>query len=422
MKEHVIAFVGQVVPDTQEFNVPGFTRAGNLAQIGFVDGMQNAGLNLDVVLSSQPVAYFPKYRKIFKRACAVEILTGVTIKLVPLVNIFLLRDALRALYIYAYLFCWSVRHHRKERVILTYNLGVPPILPLLLLSRITGAKIVSILYDVAWPEGLKYGVIKTLVYRILTKSADSCIPKLDGRIVITDSIAKHYAPNGHSLRVDGGVTELVVRRLFPLVPAQSGEALTLLFAGGLDEWNHIPLILDMMRLDPDPKLKLWLAGNGALVNDVNEAAKNDKRIAYLGVLNHDQLFEYYQKADVLLNLRNTKDPAMQYAFPSKLLEILAVGKPVITTSIAHTNVEYGPYCFVLLDETPRGLMEMVRKIGDVSLEERVTIGKRAREFMLQEHTWKKQGMRIKEYLEKEVLGKNIQYPTRNDQCPSMEKF
>jgi len=405
MEDYVIAFVGQVVPDTQEFNIPGFTRAGNLAQIGFIDGIQHAGLKLDVVLSSQPIAYFPHCATIFKSAHPVELFTGISIKLVPLVNIFLLRDVLRALYIYGYLFCWSLRNLRKERVILTYNLNVPPILPTLILARLTGAKIVSILYDVAWPEGLTYGMIKTIITKMLIKIADSCISRLDGRIVITDSIAQHYAPKGHSLRVDGGITELVKSRLFPLVPFQSSEEVTLLFAGGLDEWNHIPMMLEMMRQYPDKKLKLWLAGNGALLNAVLEAAKTDNRIIYHGVLNHDQLFELYKKADVLLNLRNTKDPAMRYCFPSKLLEILAVGKPVITTSIAHIDEEYGPYCFVLFDETPQTLMETVQKIGAISLEERVAIGKRAREFILREHTWKQQGVRISEYLEKEVLGK-----------------
>jgi glycosyltransferase involved in cell wall biosynthesis len=263
---------------------------------------------------------------------------------------------------------------------------------------------VSILYDVAWPEGLKYGWLKTLVAKALIKSASSVIPKLDGRIVITDLIAKHYAPNGHFLRVDGGITELVQRRLFPLVSAPKGDSLILLFAGGIDEWNHIPLLLEMMRLYPDQAIQLWLAGNGAHLNDVIEAAKTDTRIVYHGTLNHDQLFELYKKADVLLNLRNTKDPAMQYHFPSKLLEILTVGKPVITTSIAHIREEYGPYCFVLVDETPTALMELVQKIKSMSPEERVLIGKKAREFMLREHTWKKQGQRIKEYLEKEVLG------------------
>lgn len=404
-KECAIAFVGQAVPDLPQYNVPGFARAGNLAQIGFLEALRYAGLPLDIAIASQPIAYFPRCRTVIKRAYSVEVIQGISVKLTPLVNLFIVRDVLRAFYIYGLLFFWSLRNIRKERVILTYNLSVPPILPILILARFTGAKLVSILYDIAWPEGFKYEFIRNFVYGTMKKMADRCIPRLNGRIVITDAIAYNYAPHGHFLRVDGGVTEQVECRLFPLVPAKENEELILLFAGGMDEWNHIPMLLEMMKRHPDGKLKLWLAGCGEYVDAVLAAAKTDARISYHGVLNHDQLFELYKKADVLLNLRNTKDPAMQYHFPSKLLEILTVGKPVITTSIAHVKEEYGPYCFVLFDETPEALMELMQKIMVLSPDERVAIGKRAREYMLREHTWKKQGLRIKEYLENKVLGK-----------------
>lgn len=403
--KYAVAFVGQVVPDTSEYNsIPGFTRAGNLAQIGFLDGILHANIPLGVVLSSQPVAYFPQNKTIIKRGRPIELFPGVSVKLVPLINLFLVRDILRACYIYAYLLTWSLRNLRKVRIVLTYNLSVPPILPLLMLARLTGSKIVAILYDVAWPEGLTYGWIKTFIYKILTQSADSCIPRLDGRIVITDSIAKHFAPGKHFLRVDGGITELVQCRLFPLVPAKDDEDLVLLFAGGLDNWNHIPMMLDMMRRYPEQKLKLWIAGNGALVKDVLEAQKTDERILYHGVLNHDQLFELYKKADILLNLRNTKDPAMAYHFPSKLLEILTVGRPVISTPVAHAREVYGAYCFVLDEETPQALFERIQEITALSPEERLAFGQRARDYMLREHTWKRQGEKIRAYLEQEVLG------------------
>lgn len=414
MNRSVIAFVGQVVPDTPEYDILGFTRAGNLAQIGFVDGFVHAGLPLDVVLSSQPIAYFPRSQTLVRGSRSVALFPGVAIKLVPLVNVFMLRDALRALYIYGYLFLWSLRHIRKRRLILCYNLSVPPILPLLVLSRMTGTKVIGILYDVVWPEGFTYDFVRHTVYKTLAVMAQWCIPRLDGRIVITDSIARKFAPGRSFLRIDGGVTELVINRLFPLETLEHNDRLTLLFAGGIDEWNHLPLLLQMMRERPDARIRLWLAGNGALVHLVKAAAQADPRIQYFGTLNHSQLFDLYQKADVLLNLRNTKDSTTQYSFPSKLLEILAVGKVVITTPIAHVDETYAPYCFVLKEESPQALFERIQEITALSPEERLAFGQRARDYMLREHTWKRQGEKIRAYLEHEVLGEKIETQRRGE--------
>lgn len=402
-KKMVVAFVGGVVPDTREFDVPGYARAGNLAQIGFLDALHSAGFVIDVVLSNQPIAHYPKTRTIFKGARTVELFSGVSVKLVPLINLLVVRDISRALYIYGYLFFWSMRHMLKDRVIMTYNLNIPPVMPLLLLSRLTGSRLVSILYDVAWPEGYSVGWLRTAAYKTLIRLAENCIPKLDGRIVITDGIARRFAAGRHFIRVDGGVTDLVEQRLFALEPARNKGKLVLLFAGGLNDWNHVTLLIDAMRLCDSDHVELWLAGDGTRISDVRAAAAKDPRIVYHGVLNLDQLFEVYKKADVLLNLRNTIDPAMQYHFPSKLLEILAVGKPVITTSIAHIEEEYGPYCFVLHEETPQGFVRLLNTVCSLSEDERLEIGKRARAFILREHTWKRQGARIRQYLEHDVL-------------------
>jgi hypothetical protein len=414
MRKCVLAFVGQVVPDLPEYDIPGFGRAGNLAQIGFLDALNSAGVVPNLVLSGQPIAYYPKGNIIARWAHEVQFGNGIKVKLIPLINIYIIRDVLRAIYIYIYIICWGIKHFRDNRIILTYNLNVPPILPLLVVARLTGARLVSILYDVAWPESLTLGFVREFAYKTLIKISTWCIPRLDGRIVITNSISERYAPNEHALLVDGGVTDLVIGRLFPLKIGEEKKEIDILFAGGLDEWNHIPLLLEMMNNNQDNRCRLWLVGDGRCRNKVIQATKVNARIRYFGVLGHHDLFQLYQKADILLNIRNTSDPAMKYHFPSKLLEILTVGKPVITTSIAHAAEEYGRYCFILDEETPQALFERIQAIMALSPEERLAFGLRARDYMLREHTWKRQGEKIRAYLEQEVLGEKIESQRRGE--------
>jgi glycosyltransferase involved in cell wall biosynthesis len=405
MKETIVSFIGSVVPDTPEYVGPGFSRAGNLAQIGFLEAISTSGMRIGTVLSSQPVAHFPKGRVLIQGSRKVEVLPGLHETLVPLLNIFIVRDILRALYIYCYVFLWSLRHFGKRRIVITYNVGVPPVLPLQFIASLTGTKVTSIIYDIVPAAAYNKGIRKLLFYDCVMRLGQWAIPRLSGRIVITDPIAERFGGGKHYLRVDGGVTQAVVDRLFPLLPAETGQDLVLFFAGGINEWNHVPMLLEMMRTHPDARLQLWFAGSGASLPLVREAASRDSRIVYHGMLDLDQLFELYKRADVLLNLRNSSDPTMKYHFPSKLLEILAVGKPVLTTSITHIKAVYGDYCFILEDETLDGLFRVVQAISELGPVKRFEMGARARAFMLREYTWKAQGARIRAYLEGEVAGR-----------------
>ena len=122
-------------------------------------------------------------------------------------------------------------------------------------------------------------------------------------------------------------------------------------------------------------------------------------------MGHDELFRKYAEADVLLNLRDMSDPALAYHYPSKLLEILVMGKPVITTNTNHTREAYGHICKVIdgIDELGNAVWELMR----MSVKERCEYGKRAREWMLANKTWKAQGPAMREYIENKVVGNEI---------------
>jgi glycosyltransferase involved in cell wall biosynthesis len=124
----------------------------------------------------------------------------------------------------------------------------------------------------------------------------------------------------------------------------------------------------------------------------------------LGLLDHDALFRLYADADLLLNLRLTQAVNTPYLFPSKLLEYFAIGKPVLSTAVAHTEKEYGALCYILRDETAAGVAEAIRRIRAVPAGERRELGCRARAFMLAHRTWDAQGARIRAYLERQVFG------------------
>jgi glycosyltransferase involved in cell wall biosynthesis len=76
------------------------------------------------------------------------------------------------------------------------------------------------------------------------------------------------------------------------------------------------------------------------------------------------------------------------------MEFFASGTPVISTCTGHVEQEFGDLLFLLKDETPDGLANAIRQVEAVGRKERVRIGRKAREYMLQHKTWRAQAGRV----------------------------
>ena len=291
---------------------------------------------------------------------------------------------------------WAKRHKGEDLKVLVYNTYHPSIDSIYAACQAVGARLYAILYDLGMPpKHLGMSWLTMLGYRMAEKVAEKYIPLLDGRIIINELIEAHYAPGKDYILVDGGVNRKVIDHLFPL-NEKTDNIYTFVLAGMLWDQNGTKLLLDTMRQYSNPNVRVVFAGEGNDVPLIEAAAAIDTRISYVGLLNMDELFKLYEKADVLLNLRLEEE--VDFHFPGKLLEYLATGRFVISTPVAHAERDYGEYMAVLHDKTPYGLIRLMEDViyfGKHQLNEK---GERARQFMLENRTWDFQVKRILEYM------------------------
>jgi glycosyltransferase involved in cell wall biosynthesis len=173
-------------------------------------------------------------------------------------------------------------------------------------------------------------------------------------------------------------------------------------AGSLHVLNGIEEMLAAMRLLPGTAFRLRIAGVGPLAERVREAQARDPRIEYLGGLPFEQVLDLYASADVLLNVRLTKTIDTRYYFPSKTMECLASGVPVITTCPGNVREEFAGLAYLLEEETPEELARVIADVAALPREAREARGHAAHEFMATHRTWAVQGRRIVEFLEARV--------------------
>jgi glycosyltransferase involved in cell wall biosynthesis len=398
-----IAFLGTLVPDTDEFHNPAFNRSGNLVQSGIVEGFAKQDVKTKV-LSYLPIPSYPKYPVLFCKRKSIIYDKKIKITLIPTINILILREIFLSIYTLFSLLLWSIKNRYKKKCIIVYNVFSPPLPLVYFIGKLTGSKIVAIIYDLGMPpKSLKLGLLRTWIYFLTEISAKIFLPKLDGRIVITEAIARDYTPNSHYLLIDGGISSSILNRLFPIELKQNRTETIFLCAGSLWEGNGVGLILNTMKKNFNPSIKIWFAGQGPDILIIKEASKNDSRIIYMGNLDLDQLFQIYKNADVLLNLRVISNEEGNYLFPSKLLEYLAVGNLVISTSVAHIDRDYANYCEIISEINLEKLSDIFDKISMMPGSELFEKGSRSRQFMLNNRTWDIRSEQILSYINFKVF-------------------
>jgi glycosyltransferase involved in cell wall biosynthesis len=140
---------------------------------------------------------------------------------------------------------------------------------------------------------------------------------------------------------------------------------------------------------------------------VRKAVAKDVRLAYQGLVGHREVLELYESADLLVNLRRTDYQTHRYVFPSKVVECLATGRPLLTTCTGHVEKEFGDFVFKLSDETPEALAQEIRRIMEMDPALRAGFGKRAQDYVRENKTWEGHARRLQAYFDEHVFAKEV---------------
>lgn len=392
------AYVGTVVPDTDEYVNTGFNRAGNMSQQYLLMGMINAGLKDLSVFSVAPLRSFPATSTLFVRGGRARIKDGIEITFVPYFNITPIKQLGIGLAIFWKLVRWGWRKRAApHRVVYTFNLSVPPGTFTLLAARMIRAKAFVWLNDINVPG---HTVPYSWKWKIDYQIQKWLIPKFDGHVPVSDSIMEDFAPRRPYVLVEGGVDDAVfTETTIHCGSSAERDLFVVACAGTLNDYNGIPVVLDAFCRLTEKHFRLRIAGGGPLEERVRDAAAKDPRIEYCGFLSFQEVLRFYNSADVLVNMRVTKELNTRYFFPSKMMEYLASGRPVITSNTGNVEEEFKDFVFLLQEESAESLAEKIRYVSTLGKDQREEMGARARRYMEKNKTWKVQARKVIEYID-----------------------
>lgn len=385
------AYIGSVVPDSPEYRNPAFSPAGNMFQENLLAGLQAVGTTPSLVLSCRPMPAFPGSPRIAVKHTRGRLACGLPVRLIPFVNVSPIKQLVIGIGVFWSLLWWGLKHRAATRIVYTYNLTVPPGLFTLLAARCIGAAAVASVNDICQPGET---VPRTWAWRLDYLLHKLLLPRFDALVVVSDRIIHDFAPQVRYSLVEGGLTPEMSGEPKPSGSWDRPGRFTVVLAGTLAECNGVEVMLRAISLLKGERYRFVFAGGGPLSGTVSRAAREDSRIEYLGFLKLCDLLSIYNQADVLVSMRLTRALRTTYFFPSKLMEMLASGTPVISTCTGHVEAEFGEFLFLLQDESPEGLAEAIRKVDAIDPETRMDMANRARAFMLANKTWQIQAAKI----------------------------
>ena len=163
----------------------------------------------------------------------------------------------------------------------------------------------------------------------------------------------------------------------------------IMMAGLLENIFGVDALLEAFQQIHCPDAILKFYGKGSSVSAIEDAASKDKRIFYCGELTNNQIVEEEKKATLLVNPRPAEGEWTAYSFPSKNMEYMASGTPLVAYNLPCIPEPYKCHFYEIDD-----LRQTLDRLLSIDRKELHRFGLEAQRWIVEE---KSPGQQLKKY-------------------------
>lgn len=243
--------------------------------------------------------------------------------------------------------------HSNDFVIVTDTLRLSVLTAARKIANEFNVKIIGMLTDN--PDNLSY---KRKSYNLSLKRN---VKTLDGYLSLNDGLLQLYGGYKPSYVFEGLVDSPDVFKKDPIYDYY-------FFAGSLYERYGVKTLVDAFHAS-NIKSKLVVAGSGPLAKYIEHLSYEDYRILYLPQLPREKIISYERNAIANINPRPLDPKLDNESVPSKLLEYLSNGVPVISTKFPKLYGTFKDDVFWIEDFSLDGIKKSLEEFDSSNLEE-----------------------------------------------------
>ncbi len=177
-----------------------------------------------------------------------------------------------------------------------------------------------------------------------------------------------------------------------------------MYAGIVDEKYGLNNLVEGFIEADIPDAELHIYGNGEYAEKLKQICKKNTRIRYFGTKKNSFIVEEEQKVDLLVNPRPSTEEFTKYSFPSKNMEYMVSGTPMLTTKLPGMPQEYFPYVYTFEDESATGIAKKLKQVLSLPREELYKKGKEAQNYVLRNKSARIQASKVMTWLSSKKNG------------------
>jgi glycosyltransferase involved in cell wall biosynthesis len=399
-----LLFVGSVIKTEDCIKYIGSSVAGNKMQLGLIKALRNQ-LNTDIsIITEYPIASYPRENVLRIEGGTIKLTDDIVAEKVPFINVFVFKQMTKIINALRLIRIWAKTNKNEEKVIICFNAFPDIALPALIvakLMRIKNIRTVSLLADLPI-DVVKRGLISNVARKVEEFATKICIKRFDGLVVLNKNAITEFAPKSNYIVVDGGFDKDDT----PNSPCggqwnhlSEDEPLRVVFSGAVVKYNGIVNLIEAAKLVKNPRFRLEIYGNGELADYILQNSKVDDRIKYMGTVTNTEMIKIQQEAALLVNPRPVNDSVSRVTFPSKMIEYLLSGTPVVTTKLNGFTEDYLNHMFVFKSETHHDMANTIDCILNADKKELIRKASSAREFILNNKNWDEQTKKVIDFLD-----------------------
>lgn len=222
--------------------------------------------------------------------------------------------------------------------------------------------------------------------------------KNSGLLVLNDIFIKNRCIETPYLKTKVGINS--VEKSCDLINVfkvrSRGQKKIFVFAGTMNLENGVGLLVDFLETNKSIDLEIHFYGDGECVANVQRLCAVDGRVKYFGRISNDALLTKLAEADFLINLRNPHGLTVEYSFPSKLVNFMSVGTPVISNRFPGLDEYYSEYIYLIDSYSVEAIAKGIEFLLDC--DQVAGMGEAAKEFVYRENDWKKIAKEIFDFI------------------------
>ena len=278
----------------------------------------------------------------------------------------ILLHIIQGLHFVEYLLKWTNLNKSEKKVIVLLNSPAHIAIPLVILKNILNLKIFSITIDTPFTKDNSFNGVLGLYNKLYFKAGHLALKGFTGILVLNKN-----AVDCLKLRIPYFVFLIGYdedTHINSKAEKKQSEKRKLAYAGTFTYSKGTSQLLEAFVLLGD-SYELHMYGYGTLEEEIKKYSHKYTNIILHGRVDYNILLEGLKNMDLLISPSLTCDYVKSFSFPSKIVEYILTGRPVLTTIFPNLPPEYLNFVHLIEEETPIGIKKSIEKVFNYTQDE-----------------------------------------------------